>query len=579
MEERISLKTFWETVESRLAEATIEELRAILRSMAQNTPPSERQRFLQKLQPPIEDEIGLRQALSQEDLLSDIYDLTRELQVEMENADEMEDAYGWDNYYDDEDSLGLYEKFIEPLTSLLDRAQAAFEIGDLTLAHSAYKKLFDEIIDQEDDYGRGIHAGDLPIEIPEMRARYLRTVYETEPLESRPEIIFRQMLSTQSLTPYRSKPMFDDLIQITPRQLPDQEEFFSAWINYLKGIDSAPADAWLREAVRLSQGVAGLEELAQTEGETRPRAYLDWFAALRTEGKHAEILAAAQEALERLPVGLPIRAAIADHLCEAADHLGETETSSAGRWQAFLAKPTLPRLIDVWDATQPDTERIKSLRLAANYIKDYLAHPPDRQLVYQSWEGDTLESFARIDRSVLAHALLLAHEFNAAYELAADAKVLGWSSSDNVQSLVLPFFLVFFSGKSPDDLPPNLAELWQQGLYLGISHYWDQWDDITQHLARIHAENITNASLPANQQEEILTWCSQISMERVSAIVSNQYRKSYHKAARIIVACAEVLHLQGKHTQAETMMNDIRDRFPRHRAFQSELKEAIRQGK
>jgi hypothetical protein len=143
----------------------------------------------------------------------------------------------------------------------------------------------------------------------------------------------------------------------------------------------------------------------------------------------------------------------------------------------------------------------------------------------------------------------------------------------------LPFFLVLFSGKSPDDLPPNLAELWQQGLYLGISHYWDQRDDITQHLARIHAENITNASLPANQQEEILTWCSQISMERVSAIVSNQYRKSYHKAARIVVACAEVLHLQGKHTQAETMMNDIRDRFPRHRAFQSELKEAIRQGK
>ena len=170
MEERISLKTFWETVESRLAEATIEELRAILRSMAQNTPPSERQSFLQKLQPLVEDEIGLWQALSQEDLLSDIYDLTRELQVEMENADEMEDAYGWDNYYDDEDSLGSYEKFIEPLTSLFDRAQAAFEIGDLTLAHSAYKKLFDEIIDQEDDYGRGIHADDLPMEIPETRA-------------------------------------------------------------------------------------------------------------------------------------------------------------------------------------------------------------------------------------------------------------------------------------------------------------------------------------------------------------------------------------------------------------------------
>ena len=86
MEERISLKTFWVTVESRLAEATIDDLGAILRSMAQNTPPSECQHFLQKLQPFVEDEIGLRQALSQEDLLSDIYNLTRELQVEMEDS-------------------------------------------------------------------------------------------------------------------------------------------------------------------------------------------------------------------------------------------------------------------------------------------------------------------------------------------------------------------------------------------------------------------------------------------------------------------------------------------------------------
>ena len=49
-------------------------------------------------------------------------------------------------------------------------------------------------------------------------------------------------------------------------------------------------DAWLREAIRLSQGTQGLEQLAREEGKHRPHAYLDWFAVLEQEGKRREIL-------------------------------------------------------------------------------------------------------------------------------------------------------------------------------------------------------------------------------------------------------------------------------------------------
>jgi hypothetical protein len=43
------LKTFWEAVEQRLAACSAEELRAILRAMAQETSSSERHVFLEKL--------------------------------------------------------------------------------------------------------------------------------------------------------------------------------------------------------------------------------------------------------------------------------------------------------------------------------------------------------------------------------------------------------------------------------------------------------------------------------------------------------------------------------------------------
>ncbi|MFQ5792302.1 MAG: AMMECR1 domain-containing protein, partial [Acidobacteriota bacterium] len=65
------------------------------------------------------------------------------------------------------------------------------------------------------------------------------------------------------------------------------------------------------------------------------------------------------------------------------------------------------------------------------------------------------------------------------------------------------------------------------------------------------------------------------SPERVDAIVSNQYRKSYDKAAMVITACAEVLRLRGNDKEAGSLLNDVRNRFPRHRAFQAELNTAV----
>ena len=44
--EQLSLKAFWDTVEQRLAGCSAEELRAIVRALAQATPATERQAFL-----------------------------------------------------------------------------------------------------------------------------------------------------------------------------------------------------------------------------------------------------------------------------------------------------------------------------------------------------------------------------------------------------------------------------------------------------------------------------------------------------------------------------------------------------
>ena len=50
---------------------------------------------------------------------------------------------------------------------------------------------------------------------------------------------------------------------------------------------------------------------------------------------------------------------------------------------------------------------------------------------------------------------------------------------------------------------------------------------------------------------------------------------SYDKAAVLTVACAEVLGLRGNQKAADALVDDVRGRFPRHRAFQREMRTAL----
>lgn len=581
---KISLKVFWDAVERQLAACSADELRSILRGMAQETSPTQRQAFLDRLKPVTETTVMVQEAIGQEDLLTDIDDLAQELRSAMDRAEPWEDEHDWyyDEYgeHDDEDSLGPYEEFIEPLTALFDRTEAAFDYGDLQLARAAYQKLF-EALALEDNYGRGISVDDLEgVDGSEAIARYLRAVYETEPPARRPKAMFEQMLQVRTglAGPYSS---LNDVIEISPKPLPDYDRFVEDWIAFLRKQAGSQADAWLREAVRLSKGTAGLEELARAEGKKRPRAYLDWFTALENEGKHHEVLVAAQEALEALPARLPIRAAVADHLCGAAGKLKEVEALRVGRWEAFLVKPTLVRLLDLWDVASNDKERVELMQQAAQHVSDYLAHPPrHRETMQVEWREDNLEEPEWINTSVLAHAHLLAGDWDAAHQLAACEKTLGWSSGDNTQGLVAPFFLVLLSGKQPGALPSNLAQLWQGALQTSASFdYWSDSDqeekNVLKRLECAYAERLTEASLTSDQHREFLSWCLRVAKQRTDDIVSNQHRGSYGKAAVLTAACAEMLQAQGKAEEADALLDDVRNRYPRHRAFQSEMDAAM----
>ena len=584
---KMSLKVFWERLEQRLAACSAEELRAIIEGMAQSVQPLAREGFLQKLRPATQP-TGAEQPVSGEDLLAEIESLTEDFQDQIERADEWEERYGWDDYHD-EDSLGPYEEFVDPLSGLFDRVDGAFDLGDRRLARTAYEKLF-AFFDLEDEFGRGVSEYDLhDVDTDEVVARYLRAVYETETAAARPRVLFEKMRGVRSCG-VRTRPMLDDLIQIAPEPLPDQDRFLADWDEFLRKQEGPDADAWLREATRLGRGTRGLETLARSEGTKRPRAYLDWLAALEEEGKHRKALTAAREALKTLPGDLPIRAAVADHLCRAAERLRDSKAVREGKWEAFHAKPELMRLVDLWGAAPSGPERTKLMRKASQHVKTYLSQSRERdtsdvRFGSGQFGTDDLEEPASIDTVVLAHAHLFAHQWDAAHQLAAKEKALGWTYGDNPQKLVVPFFLMWLSGKRPAQLPPNLAQLWQGGLTASSARYsWSlpSEDDeeaertpILEQLKTAYQELLPHKPPSQAKQKVLLSWCLKVARKRTDAIVGNQRRRSYGKAAVLTVACVEVLELRGAPKEANELLQETRDRFPRHRSFQRELSQAV----
>lgn len=97
-----------------------------------------------------------------------------------------------------------------------------------------------------------------------------------------------------------------------------------------------------------------------------------------------------------------------------------------------------------------------------------------------------------------------------------------------------------------------------------------------QRLERVYTDVFTRVSLPEGWSEEILAWGLDVIRLRVTAIVSGQHRDSYDKAALLTAAGAETLRLRDpEQPAARVLVEEIGDRFPRHRAFQTELKTAV----
>lgn len=554
--QKMPLKVFTEEYTRILDASSAEDLRAMLTGMANEVDSQSRWDFIKKLVPA--NAMPSPRITFETNILNAIESLKEDI------LEQGQEEPNWE--YDDEDSLGEYEKFLQPLSDLFEKVEALFEAGHYEMAKVAYKELF-SIFEIEDDYGKGICIYDvIDTDLEEARARYFCSLYLTTQANERVSLLLKVM---EELTDsdYHAPPKLQDIVNIITTPLPEFSAFLEQWIEETKTSEKPSHDAWLREATVLLHGSAGLESLARAEGYKRPRIYVDWMKSLVESQKYHDALWAAHTALKQLPEGKPIRAAIGDLMAFCGGQLGDEKVQFEGLWVSLKGKPDLSKLITLHEKEQ-GSNRVSLMKQAAEIITIRMTQS-DTYSFSRSWEKDNLESPSRVSSTLLLHAHLFAEDLGKAFELAKKGASLGWSTN-NPQPLFITYCLINAAKTPLNHLPKHLKKFWEYALQTSDDSIWnieEGTNDIRQKLEDIYQDIF---AIPREIDKKMIDWCLNASHKRVEDIVINQRRKAYDRAALVTAACTETLQIINP-SEATKFFWEIQNKFPRHSSFQAEL--------
>jgi hypothetical protein len=566
-----ALGEFLTALRSRLDALSPEGVAAALVAHAERLPVASRQAFLDIFPEPHErptapDAPASGEALLAEVLLADVAAFAaRAAAGEFAEDDDWYDRY--DRRHDWEDDGGG-SAWVEEADALFAAAGEAFICGKLDLAREAYGRLL-EVFGNTDGNGPLLETWRLEVtDVDEALARHVRSVYETTTLQDRATAVHRAFLN---LPWCPSPPTLHDVAATRQDGLPELPAFLPGWIDRLLAETTRPSpghrNRLLAEAAVLHRGVDGLADLAHLPGPHAAGLHLAWIDALATADRLEEAADAAREALALPSVDTPHRATAADRLAEVTTRLADLAGAVEARRQAWQTEPTRRRLLALVTTAQAAGTRDETLDAEAR-----AATGTDR---------------------LSCELLLLAGHLDRAVAALAGSDPRGWSSPTHPGPVVLPSLWVAATATAP---PPADGSHWGQA-FAAIDldrqslHDW-QLDDLSEDDQTAHGdaadpgatntpltELLTRAILdrpagPAERRRWLTTAATTVE-ERVDAVVCNKHRKAYARVASLAVAHAEALAVAGKASDGHAYLTGIREKYPRHTAFRSELDTAV----
>jgi hypothetical protein len=165
----------------------------------------------------------------------------------------------------------------------------------------------------------------------------------------------------------------------------------------------------------------------------------------------------------------------------------------------------------------------------------------------------------------------------------SSSKPLGWNSGDIPNAVLVPFFL-YARWDQERKLTPNIADLWKDSTDIPIEFgIFSQEDSDPGDLGKRLRDHLEKAlkefPIPEKEQDEYFLAAEKAALKRVDAIVGEKHRRSYWKAAQLLLAFAETYWSNGEADKGQRLINRFKEKYNRHHAFKTELQKAAKKSK
>ncbi|OGP89895.1 MAG: hypothetical protein A2157_07410 [Deltaproteobacteria bacterium RBG_16_47_11] len=578
---KLTLKEFISELNARLEKFGHDELKEIIRSHAMDLPARERGEYLDRFVLP---EKAKRKITSGKARMTDGEYLLQEIQAFGDRAADYEftTGWGWDDEYEEERAWGD-DSWVAEIDSLFERINNFYEAGDYALARQAYDKLLEIYLEGSQEGHFSGHDQDemMETDLEDTGLKYLRSIYLSEKPLSRSEALLKGITNLSYLP---GDATIHGMIHVSVEDLPELDQFGEQWIDYLKKQkrDRIVTDL-LKEAIRLFQGVKGLETLALEKGDQFPGVFVEWLETLKKDKDYPEMIRVAKLGLERLSDHLAIRGRVADYLYAAANQLGEKHLIEESLIEALYASPSISRLLNLLD-------QARNMQQKVEYLNEALAR--FEKISKRTSKGDSLEAdFNRspdlyenqVPENLETYCHLLKGDYANAVGFISSSKPLGWSSGNSPNAILVPFFL-YARWNHENKLIGNIADLWKDATDLPINFgAFSQEDSAPGDLGKRFRDHLEKAlkefAIPEKEQDEYFLAAEKAALKRVDAIVSEKHRQSYWKAAQLLLAVAETYWSNGRADQGQRLLSRFKEKYNRHSAFKTELQKAAKKSK
>lgn len=553
----LSYKEFMEEVKLRLRNLSSEDICNLILNWASEEHPSKRQDFLDKLTPPKQ----------KKEVSCNTGTLMDEIEAFAQRVEDGEycGGWGWDDAIHEERAWGD-ESWAEEMDEFFQQARRLLMQGEDKLAEEVYRRLFDILeMGQEPGHlpGDPDYSNILKVDLGEQVALLLRSVYMNATPGERPALLYESINEYGYLA---RKIKLKNVIDALDSQLPDIESFLADWIEFLKNQSDMSISELLREAIVLKGGVSEISEFARQYADKYPKAYLDWIMLLEMGDDTESVIQVAREGLSRVSQDYTVRAEIAEIISNIGEQRNDNTLKLEGYRESFYSSPSIGYLLDLY-LTAIECGCFNEIRgIVEQRVAELRGKGRIPVHIYSSREQST----AYVSEGVLISTLLLGGRFEKVFEMCKGKGPLGWSSSENPKPIFVTFMLVVLSKGGIHS--KMLCKQWEEAIantcYNADKLYIQKYQKLIDTIKE-------SVKLTCEQEEYYLKWCKDEIGHRVDAIVSNQHRGSYNKAAGLLVAMAETLANMGEKQEGMDLIEKYKSKYPRHTAFKSEVTQAL----